>query len=113
ADFTPDDGAAAMADLLAREPDLDAVFVAADIMALGALRVLHNQGRRIPEDVAVVGFDDLMIASTALPPLTTVRQDVEQLGRTMTWCLLGQLAGEEGLPPSLLLPTSLVIRSSA
>ncbi|PRY38742.1 LacI family DNA-binding transcriptional regulator [Umezawaea tangerina] len=113
ADFTPDDGAAAMADLLAREPDLDAVFVAADIMALGALRVLHNKGRRIPDDVAVVGFDDLMIASTALPPLTTVRQDVEQLGRTMTWCLLGQLAGEEGLPPSLLLPTSLVIRSSA
>ncbi len=111
--FTPDGGAAAMADLLEREPDLDAVFVAADIMAMGALRVLHAQNRRIPRDVAVVGFDDLMIASTALPPLTTVRQDVEQLGRTMTWCLLGQLAGEEGLPPSLLLPTSLVIRASA
>lgn len=112
-DFTPDGGAAAMAALLAREPDLDAVFVAADIMAMGALRVLHAENRRIPRDVAVVGFDDLMIASTALPPLTTVRQDVEQLGRTMTWCLLGQLAGEEGLPPSLLLPTSLVIRTSA
>ncbi|MFD9741224.1 LacI family DNA-binding transcriptional regulator [Umezawaea sp. NPDC059074] len=112
-DFTPDGGAAAMAALLAREPDLDAVFVAADIMAMGALRVLHAEQRRIPRDVAVVGFDDLMIASTALPPLTTVRQDVEQLGRTMTWCLLGQLAGEEGLPPSLLLPTSLVIRASA
>lgn len=112
-DFTPDGGAAAMAALLAREPDLDAVFVAADIMAMGALRVLHAENRRIPRDVAVVGFDDLMIASTALPPLTTVRQDVEQLGRTMTWCLLGQLAGEEGLPPSLLLPTSLVIRASA
>jgi DNA-binding LacI/PurR family transcriptional regulator len=112
-DFTPDGGAAAMAALLAREPELDAVFVAADIMAVGAVRTLHAEQRRIPRDVAVVGFDDLMIASTALPPLTTVRQDVEQLGRTMTWCLLGQLAGEEGLPPSLLLPTSLVIRASA
>ncbi|HWO65596.1 MAG TPA: LacI family DNA-binding transcriptional regulator [Umezawaea sp.] len=111
--FSPEGGAAAMEDLLAREPELDAVFVAADIMAMGALRVLHAQNRRIPRDVAVVGFDDLMIASTALPALTTVRQDVEQLGRTMTWCLLGQLDGEEGLPPSLLLPTSLVIRASA
>lgn len=112
-DFTPDGGAAAMTELLGRDPELDAVFVAADIMAMGALRVLHAENRRIPRDVAVVGFDDLMIASTALPPLTTVRQDVEQLGRTMTWCLLGQIAGEEGLPPSLLLPTSLVIRASA
>jgi DNA-binding LacI/PurR family transcriptional regulator len=112
-DFTPDGGAIAMAELLDRDPTLDAVFVAADIMAMGALRVLHAEHRRIPEDVAVVGFDDLMIASTALPPLTTVRQDVEQLGRTMTWCLLGQIDGEEGLPPSLLLPTSLVVRASA
>ena len=112
-DFTPEGGAAAMTELLCRAPDLDAVFVAADIMAMGAMRVLHGSGRRIPEDVAVVGFDDLVIASTAVPPLTTVRQDVEQLGRTMTWCLLGQLAGEEDLPPSLLLPTSLVKRASA
>jgi DNA-binding LacI/PurR family transcriptional regulator len=112
-DFTPESGAEAMRALLAREPALDAVFVAADIMALGALQVLHVAGRAIPDDVAVVGFDDLMIASTAVPPLTTVRQDVEQLGRTMTWCLLGQLTGEKGLPPSVLLPTSLVKRASA
>ncbi|WP_433271893.1 LacI family DNA-binding transcriptional regulator [Actinosynnema sp. CS-041913] len=112
-DFTPDSGAAAMAELLAREPDLDAVFVGADIMALGALQTLHAHGRRVPEDVAVVGFDDLVIASTAAPPLTTVRQDVEQLGRTMTWRLMAELAGEENLPPFLLLPTSMVTRSSA
>ncbi|MFI6096173.1 LacI family DNA-binding transcriptional regulator [Lentzea sp. NPDC051213] len=112
-DFTPESGARAMAGLLTRAPDLDAVFVAADIMALGALQVLHSSGRRIPEDVAVVGFDDSVMAATAVPPLTTVRQDVEQLGRTMTWRLLAGLAGEEGLPPSVLLPTSLVLRASA
>jgi len=112
-DFTPESGSRAMAQLLDQAPDLDAVFVAADIMALGALQVLHARGRRIPEDVAVIGFDDSVFAATATPPLTTIRQDIEELGRTMTWRLLAELAGEDGLPPSLLLPTSLVRRSSA
>jgi DNA-binding LacI/PurR family transcriptional regulator len=113
ADFTPESGAQGMERLLGKAPDLDAVFVAADIMALGALQVLHAHGRRIPEDVAVIGFDDSVFASTASPPLTTIRQDVEELGRTMTWRLLAELAGEAGLPPSLLLPTTLVKRASA
>ncbi|KOV88282.1 LacI family DNA-binding transcriptional regulator [Nocardia sp. NRRL S-836] len=113
ADFTPESGARAMAELLDQAPDLDAVFVAADIMALGALQTLHARAKRIPEDVAVIGFDDSVLAATATPPLTTIRQDVEELGRTMTWRLLAELAGEEGLPPSLLLPTSLVRRASA
>ncbi len=112
-DFTPASGAEAMAELLARAPDLDAVFVAADIMALGALQTLHTHGKRVPEDVALVGFDDLVIAATAVPPLTTVRQDVERLGRTMTWRLMAELAGEEDLPPFVLLPTALVTRASA
>lgn len=113
ADFTPESGAQAMERLLRKAPELDAVFVAADIMALGALQVLHAHGKRIPEDVAVIGFDDSVFASSATPPLTTIRQDVEELGRTMTWRLLAELAGEAGLPPSLLLSTSLVVRSSA
>ncbi|MGW4214720.1 LacI family DNA-binding transcriptional regulator [Lentzea sp. NPDC004789] len=112
-DFTSDSGALAMEELLSRAPDLDAVFVAADIMALGALRVLRDGGRKIPEDVAVVGFDDSMPAATAVPPLTTVRQEIEELGRMMTWRLLAELAGAEGLPPSVLLPTSMVFRASA
>ncbi|WP_394618259.1 LacI family DNA-binding transcriptional regulator [Lentzea sp. JNUCC 0626] len=112
-DFTPESGALAMVQLLRRAPDLDAVFVAADIMALGALRVLQERGYRVPGDVAVVGFDDSVLASTAVPPLTTVRQDVEGFGRTMTWRLLAELAGEEKLPQSVLLPTSLVRRASA
>ncbi len=112
-DFTPESGARAMEELLRRAPGLDAVFVAADIMALGALRVLQTRGYRVPGDVAVIGFDDSALASTAVPPLTTVRQDVEQFGRTMTWRLLAELAGEEKLPMSILLPTSLVRRASA
>ncbi|MEU0882267.1 LacI family DNA-binding transcriptional regulator [Lentzea sp. NPDC005914] len=109
-DFTPAGGASAMTSLLSREPELDAVFVAADIMALGALQVLHATGLRVPDDVAVVGFDDSM---PAVPPLTTVRQDVERFGRMLTWRLLAEIEGEEGLPPSVLLPTSLVVRTSA
>ncbi|MET9634159.1 LacI family DNA-binding transcriptional regulator [Lentzea sp. NPDC006480] len=112
-DFTPESGAEAMEQLLRKTPDLDAVFVAADIMALGALQVLHAHGKRIPDDVAVIGFDDSVFASTASPPLTTIRQDVEELGRTMTWRLLAELNGEDGLPPSLLLPTTLIKRVSA
>lgn len=112
-DFTPEAGALAMEELLRMAPDLDAVFVAADIMALGAMMVLQARGYQIPDDVAVVGFDDSVVAATAVPPLTTVRQDVEQFGRTMTWRLLAELAGEEKLPLSILLPTSLVRRASA
>ncbi|MEU7478157.1 LacI family DNA-binding transcriptional regulator [Lentzea sp. NPDC042327] len=109
-DFTSEGGAAAMAALLDRDPALDAVFVAADIMALGALQVLHARGRSVPGDVAVIGFDDSV---PAVPPLSTVRQDVEKFGRMLTWRLLAEVDGEEGLPPSVLLPTSLVLRTSA
>lgn len=109
-DFTPEGGASAMRALLRQDPELDAVFVAADIMAVGALQVLHAAGRRVPDDVAVVGFDDSV---PAVPPLTTVRQDVEKFGRMLTWRLLAEIEGEEGLPPSVLLPTSLVLRTSA
>ncbi|EID56138.1 LacI family DNA-binding transcriptional regulator [Saccharomonospora xinjiangensis] len=112
-DFTVDAGTLAMAELLDRYPDLDAVFAAADIIAVGALRELAARGRSVPGDVAVVGFDDSVLATTVTPPLTTVRQPVEELGRTMTWRLLAQLAGDEPLPPSILLPTELVVRASA
>ncbi|PRX45178.1 LacI family transcriptional regulator [Prauserella shujinwangii] len=112
-DFSVDGGAAAMAELLRRHPGIDGVFAAADIIAVGALRELTRQGRRVPEDVAVVGFDDSVFATSVTPALTTVRQPVEEFGRTLTWRLLAQLAGERHLPPSILLPTELVVRGSA
>jgi DNA-binding LacI/PurR family transcriptional regulator len=112
-DFTSEGGARAMTALLNRAPDLDAVFVAADIMALGALDVLHSRSKRIPDDVAIIGFDDSAMAAGTSPPLTTVRQDIERLGSTMAWRLIAEITGEPQLPPSVLLPTSLVRRASA
>jgi DNA-binding LacI/PurR family transcriptional regulator len=112
ADFTMEGGAAAMERLLESHPDLDAVFAASDLMAVGAMHVLRAKGKRIPEDVAVVGFDDSGLAVTSVPPLTTIRQPIEELGRTTTWLLLAQLRAEKDLPPSVLLPIELIRRST-
>ncbi|KXK60591.1 LacI family transcriptional regulator [Micromonospora rosaria] len=111
-DFTRDSGAAAMRDLLDRYPDLDAVFAASDLMAHAALRTLRAAGRRVPEDVAVVGFDDIPSAAYTDPPLTTVRQPILEIGRVMTRLLLRHAAGEP-VEPSVILPTDLVRRDSA
>src|SRR5215831_5394759 len=82
-DFTRESGAEAMRTLLEDDPRLDAVFVASDLMADGALRTLRQAGRRVPDDVAVVGFDDVEIARYTEPTLTTVRQPIHDLGRAM------------------------------
>lgn len=111
-DFTVDGGAAAMRRLLDAEPGLDAVFVASDLMAIGALRTLTEAGRKVPDDVAVVGFDDAGEAQLAVPPLTTVRQPLEELGRTMTRVLLARVSGA-AVEARTVLPTELVHRASA
>jgi DNA-binding LacI/PurR family transcriptional regulator len=111
-DFTEEGGAAAMARLLARPgPPVDAVFAASDLMAAGALRALRAAGRRVPEDVAVVGFEDSAVARYAQPPLTTVRQPIEEMGRQATRMLLARIAGEAG-GMRLILDVDLVERAS-
>jgi DNA-binding LacI/PurR family transcriptional regulator len=110
-EFTRESGTVAMRQLLEDDPKLDGVFVASDLMALGALRALAEAGRRVPDDVAVVGFDDFELARYADPPLTTVRQPIIELGRTLARQLLRLVAGEE-IEPALVLPTSLVVRES-
>lgn len=104
-------GEAAMERLLEAQPGLDAVFAASDGMALGALRALRRHGRRVPDDVAVVGFDDLADALNADPPLTTVHQPVRALGHEMARVLLAVIEGQD--PSPLILPTHLVVRESA
>jgi DNA-binding LacI/PurR family transcriptional regulator len=111
-DFTEEGGAAAMARLLARPgPPVDAVFAASDLMAAGALRALRVAGRRVPEDVAVVGFEDSAVARYAQPPLTTVRQPIEEMGRQATRMLLAKIAGEPG-GMHLILDVDLIVRAS-
>lgn len=111
-DFTRESGAAAMEQLLEDDPGIDAVFAASDLMADAALRTLRRAGRRVPDDVAVIGFDDNMIAPYADPPLTTVRQPIQEIGRTLARQLL-RLASGETVEHAVVLPTELVIRESA
>ncbi|MCW2502170.1 MAG: periplasmic binding protein/LacI transcriptional regulator [Actinomycetia bacterium] len=111
-DFTRASGERAMKQLLADDPALDAVFVASDTMALGALRALHQAGRRVPDDVAVVGFDDNDDAQYSDPPLTTIRQPIVEMGRQMVRLLLDLTAGGEAESP-VILPTELAVRQSA
>ncbi|GAA3484390.1 LacI family DNA-binding transcriptional regulator [Streptomyces yanii] len=113
ADFTEEGGACAMRDLLARRPDVDAVFAASDVMAAGARQVLREAGRRIPDDVALVGFDDSAVARHMDPALTSVRQPIEEMGREMTRVLLQEIAGEDLERPQIVLPTELIVRDSS
>ncbi|MEY9936850.1 LacI family DNA-binding transcriptional regulator [Streptacidiphilus sp. MAP5-3] len=112
-DFTESSGEQAMAELLAREPALDAVFCASDLMAAGAMRTLRRAGRRIPADVALVGFDDSPIARHTEPPMTTVRQPSEEMGRAMARLLLEQIAAPSRSHRQIILSTELVVRESA
>jgi DNA-binding LacI/PurR family transcriptional regulator len=97
--------------LLEREPGLDAVFAASDLMAAGALRALKAAGRQVPGDVAVIGFED-STARYAEPQLTTVSQPVEEMGRQAARLLLAKVAGEAA-GMSVILETELVVRASA
>jgi len=93
-DFAAAGGAAAMEELLDRHPDIDAVFAASDLMAEGALRVLRARGRSVPGDVAVVGFDNLGVAATTSPALTTVQNPVVEMVKAATGMLLDLIAGQ-------------------
>jgi DNA-binding LacI/PurR family transcriptional regulator len=112
-DFTYQSGAEAMTALLSRHPGLDGVFAASDLMAQGALTVLRTAGRRVPEDVAVVGFDDSSAALACEPPLTTVRQPVEDMAAEMARLLLRQIDNPATPTTKVIFEPSLVRRGSA
>jgi LacI family transcriptional regulator len=111
-DFKEEGGASAMTKLLAADPRLDAVFAANDVMAFGAMRTLRSAGRRVPDDVAVVGFDDIPASAMTHPPLTTVRQPLYEMGRTAASMVMAAVRGES-IAKRTELPTSLVIRDSS
>lgn len=118
-DFTEDGGRRAMAQLLDVRPDLDAVFAASDVMAAGARQALRSRDRRIPEDVALIGFDDSAIAHHMEPPLTSVRQPIVEMGRAMIDVLLAEIADRRPggartvSHRQVVLPTQLVLRASS
>jgi DNA-binding LacI/PurR family transcriptional regulator len=111
-DFSQASAVHAMERLLDQRPRLDAVFVASDAMAAGALRALARTGRRVPDDVAVIGFDDHPLAVQVTPALTTVRQPIEEFGTLAVKRLLALIAGSVSEPHATILPTSLIIRDS-
>jgi DNA-binding LacI/PurR family transcriptional regulator len=113
ADFTVDGGRTAMERLLQRAPALDAVFVASDLMAVGALTALQAAGRSVPGDVAVVGFDDSPLARSTQPPLSSVRQPIEEMGREMARQLMRAIREPTDPPRHVILDTRLVARLSS
>lgn len=123
-DFDPDlveeaplysyaEGAAAMTRLLARAPDIDGVFGASDAVAAGAMLALRQSGRRVPEDVGVVGFDNSSWATRTTPPLSTVDQPAEGLGAAAAAAVLAQLRDDQRPRAGIILPTPVVWRDSA
>lgn len=106
-------GEAAFAELLQKYPDMDAVFAGNDQMALGALHYAHVRGIRVPEDLAVAGFDDIAEAAYFSPALTTVRQPLRELGILAVQTLLAQIEGAPPVPGNMItLPAELVVRAS-
>ena len=112
-DFTFEGGQVGMQALLERRPDIDAVFVTSELMALGTMSALRARGHRVPDDVAVVGFDDSPVGLTANPPLTTIRQPTELLGREMTRLLLQMISTGDQRSQRLILGTELIVRASS
>lgn len=110
--FTPQSGHAAMKQLLTRRPRPTAVFVASDTVAFGALHAIHQSDLRVPEDLALVSFDDVPLSEFVEPPLTTLRLPAMQLGRDAADLLI-RLIGKERIDnPHVLLDTNLIVRKS-
>jgi DNA-binding LacI/PurR family transcriptional regulator len=97
---------------LVERDDVTAVFVANDQMALGLLRTLHEVGRRIPRDISIVGFDDIPEAAYFTPPLTTVRQNFNEMGRRSLLLLLEQIESGVRIPRRETVPPELIVRAS-
>jgi DNA-binding LacI/PurR family transcriptional regulator len=112
-DFTRESGGTAMEQLLAEVPDLDGLFVASDLMAHGALPVLRRHGRAVPDDVAIVGFDDSSAALACEPPLTTVRQPVEEMAAEMARQLLMHIEHPDTPTAAIIFDPTLIVRQSA
>ncbi len=109
-DFTAEGGYHAMQRLLPQKPD--AVFVHSDTMASTAIRAIYDAGLRVPNDIAVIGYDDLADANRMTPPLTTVRQPTQQMGSIAAETLINLIENPHSQPHHIILPSQLIIRES-
>lgn len=109
-EWSNDSGAEQMQQLLHTRPDLDAVFANSDLMAVGAINVLHEHGLRVPQDIAVVGYDDISIAKFNSPPLTTISQKIPMIGKLLAQNLIQNI--ETGAVANITIPPELMIRKS-
>ena len=109
--FVPEQSAQAIEALERAAIPFDAVFACSDLLAMAAIGALRNLGQRVPEDVAVVGYDDVHLAAHFFPALSTVRQPIDDAGRALVETLLALIAGER--PPPMQLPTTLIVRASS
>jgi DNA-binding LacI/PurR family transcriptional regulator len=112
ADYQPDRAHMAMERLLLNHPDVDAVFAASDLMAAAAMRVLHQARKAVPEDVAVVGFDDSPTAWVTRPPLSSIRQPIEEMGHEAVSILMREMAEPGDAPRQVVFATELISRES-
>lgn len=110
--FSVEGGYRSMKELLSEASSLDGVFVASDAMAIGAIRAIREHGLDVPHDIAVVGFDDVPLASQVDPPLTTVRQPIREMGETACRLLIQLIEGTEILQRKVIFQTQLIIRHS-
>jgi LacI family transcriptional regulator len=113
-DWTRRGGYDAMTKLMSLPRPPDAVFCANDMMAIGALDVAHERGLRVPDDIAIIGFDDVDAATIVTPQLTTVRNPAYEAGRTAGDLLLSRMTGRySGAGRTVVLPCPLVVRGTA
>jgi LacI family transcriptional regulator len=111
-DFSQNRGFAATMELLALADPPTAIFAANDMSAFGAIAAIREAGMRVPDDISVVGFDDIPAAAQFYPALTTIRQPLHQIGRSAVNTLLALIAGIEAASPQVTLPTEMVVRAS-
>jgi DNA-binding LacI/PurR family transcriptional regulator len=110
-DLSNTSGADAMKRMLKKAPEIDSVFVNSDLMAIAAMDVIREEGRRVPEDIAVVGYDDLSIAKHSNPPLTTIRQNIPLAGKLLAQNLIEYV--QTGMVTNVSIPVEMIVRKSA
>lgn len=109
--FTESGGGEAAVRLLSRHPDMTALFCASDLMAIGAIQAIRNMGKSVPEDVSVVGYDNISMSEYLSPPLTTIKQDHYRMGYQAAQMLIDMLEGRK-VNPQVTLPAELIVRGS-